>query len=51
MIRFAIGLFLVMGGVSGLDNPVDNSTTEFLIQMGIIIVGLLLMYFGTRKFQ
>lgn len=51
MIRFAIGLFLVMGGVSGLDNPVDNSTSEFLIEMGIIIVGLFLMYFGTRKFK
>ena len=51
MIRFGIGLFLIMGGVGGLDNPVDNSTTEFLIQLGIIAVGLILMYFGTRKFK
>lgn len=51
MIRFIIGLILVMGGVGGLENPVDNSTTEFMLQLGIVAFGLILMYFGTRKFK
>lgn len=51
MIRFVIGLLLIFGGVGGMENPVDNSTEEFLMQLGIIIVGFLLMYFGTRNLK
>ena len=48
MIRFIIGLLLIFGGVGGMENPVDNSTDEFLMQLGIIAVGLLLMFFPKK---
>lgn len=51
MIRFVIGLLLIFGGVGGMENPVDNSTEEFLMQLGIIIAGLLIMYWGSRSIK
>ena len=51
MIRFVIGLLLIFGGVGGLENPVDNSTNEFLIQLGIIVTGLLLMLWGSNNIK
>lgn len=51
MIRFIIGLLLIFGGVGGMENPVDNSTDEFLMQLGIIAVGLLLMFWGSRNLK
>ena len=48
MIRFIVGLFVVFGAVGGMDNAVDG---ELLPLMGIAIVGLGLIYFGTEKMK
>ena len=47
MIRFIVGLIVVMGAVGGMDAP-ENS---LLALMGIAGVGLALMYFGTEKMK
>jgi hypothetical protein len=47
MIRFILGLVIVLGAVGGMDEP-ENS---LLILMGIAAVGLTLMYFGTEKMK
>jgi hypothetical protein len=47
MIRFIVGLVIVMGAVGGMDAP-ENS---LLILMGIAGVGLALMYFGSEKMK
>jgi len=47
MIRFVLGLVIVMGAVGGMDAP-ENS---LLILMGVAAVGLALMYFGTEKMK
>jgi hypothetical protein len=47
MIRFVLGLVIVMGAVGGMDAP-ENS---LLILMGVAAVGLGLMYFGTEKMK
>jgi hypothetical protein len=47
MIRFIVGLIIVLGAVGGMDEP-ENS---LLILMGIAAVGLTLMYFGTEKMK
>ncbi len=47
MIRFVIGLIVVLGAVGGMDEP-ENS---LLVLMGIAGVGLALMYFGTEKMK
>jgi hypothetical protein len=47
MIRFIVGLIIVMGAVGGMDEP-ENS---LLILMGVAGVGLALMYFGSEKLK
>ena len=47
MIRFIVGLIIVMGAVGGMDEP-ENS---LLLLMGIAGAGLALMYFGTEKMK
>jgi hypothetical protein len=47
MIRFIVGLVIVMGAVGGMDAP-ENS---LLTLMGIAAVGLALMYFGSEKMK
>jgi hypothetical protein len=47
MIRFVVGLVIVMGAVGGMDAP-ENS---LLALMGIAAVGLALMYFGSEKMK
>jgi hypothetical protein len=47
MIRFIVGLIVVLGAVGGMDEP-ENS---LLVLMGIAGVGLALMYFGSEKMK
>ena len=47
MIRFIVGLIIVMGAVGGMDAP-ENS---LLLLVGIAAVGLALMYFGSEKMK
>jgi hypothetical protein len=47
MIRFIVGLVIVMGAVGGMEEP-ENS---LLILMGVAGVGLALMYFGSEKMK
>jgi hypothetical protein len=47
MIRFIVGLIIVMGAVGGMDAP-ENS---LLALLGIAGVGLALMYFGAEKMK
>jgi hypothetical protein len=48
MIRFIVGLFVVFGAVGGMDNATDG---ELLPLLGVALVGLALMYFGTEKMK
>ena len=48
MIRFILGLVIVLGAVGGMDNATDG---ELLPLLGITLVGLALMYFGTEKMK
>ena len=47
MIRFIVGLIVVMGAAGGMDHP-ENS---LLTLMGIAAIGLGLMYFGAEKMK
>jgi hypothetical protein len=47
MIRFIVGLVIVMGAVGGMEEP-ENS---LLILMGIAGLGLALMYLGSEKMK
>ena len=47
MIRFIVGLLVVLGAVGGMDEP-ENS---LLVLMGIAGVGLALMYLGAEKMK
>jgi len=47
MIRFIVGLIVVLGAVGGMDEP-ENSLT---LLVGIAAVGLALMYFGSEKMK
>jgi hypothetical protein len=47
MIRFIVGLVIVLGAVGGMDEP-ENS---LLVLMGVAAVGLALMYFGSEKMK
>ena len=48
MIRFIVGLFVVFGAVGGMDNATDG---DLLPLLGLAVVGLALMYFGTEKMK
>ena len=47
MIRFIVGLVIVLGAVGGMDEP-ENS---LLVLTGIAGVGLALMYLGAEKMK
>lgn len=47
MIRFLIGLLVVMGAMGGLDNP----ESPLLLLVGTAIIGLFLMYSGTNALK
>lgn len=48
MIRFLLGLLIVFGAVGEMDyNPDSN----IMIQMTVAFIGLMLMYFGSRKLK
>ena len=47
MIRFIVGLIVVLGAVGGMDEP-ENS---LLLLLGVAGVGLALMYFGAEKMK
>jgi hypothetical protein len=47
MIRFIVGLVIVLGAVGGMEEP-ENS---LLILMGIAGLGLALMYLGSEKMK
>jgi hypothetical protein len=47
MIRFIVGLIVVMGAAGGMDDP-ENS---LLTLMGVAAIGLGLMYFGAEKMK
>ena len=47
MIRFVLGLVIVMGAVGGMDDP-ENS---LLLLLGVAGVGLALMYLGSEKMK
>jgi hypothetical protein len=47
MIRFIVGLIIVMGAVGGMEEP-ENS---LLILMGVAGLGLYLMYAGSEKMK
>jgi hypothetical protein len=45
MIRFILGLLIVLGAVGGMDDP----ATPLLPSLAIAVCGLALMYFGSNK--
>ena len=49
MMRFIFGLLLVFGAVGGMD--ADPEGVNFAAQMSIAMLGLILMFFGTRKMR
>ena len=49
MMRFIFGLLLVFGAVGGMD--ADPEGVNFAAQMSIAMLGLTLMFFGTRKMR
>jgi lipopolysaccharide export LptBFGC system permease protein LptF len=51
MIKIVIGFVLIFGGVGGMENSADDSINAFLMQLGITIVGLLLMFWGSRNLK
>ena len=48
MIRFIVGLVIVLGAVGGMDNATDG---ELLPLLGVTLVGLSLMYLGSEKMK
>jgi hypothetical protein len=44
MIKFIVGLLLVYGAVGGM----EHQPLYFLEQLGIAVMGLILMWWGTR---
>ena len=47
MIRFIVGLVIVLGAVGGMDEP----ETSLSLLLGIAGGGLYLMYMGTQKMK
>ena len=50
MIRAVLGFFLVFGAVGGMENMPEATMLEFTAQMFCAVLGLALMYFGTKKY-
>ena len=49
MMRFIFGLLLVFGAVGGMD--ADPEGVNFAAQMSIAMLGVILMFFGTRRMK
>lgn len=49
MIRFVLGFLLVYGAVGGMDAEPLASTAVFAAQICFALIGLVLMYFGSKK--
>jgi hypothetical protein len=49
VIRLILGIILVFGAVGGIDAQPLASNLVFASQIGIAILGLVLMYFGANK--
>jgi len=49
MIRAILGFFLVFGAVGGMENMPEATMLEFTAQLSLAVLGLVLMYFGTKK--
>jgi hypothetical protein len=49
MIKFIFGLLLVFGAVGGMD--ADPEGINFAAQMSVAMLGLILMFFGTRTMR
>ena len=49
MIRAILGFLLVFGAVGGMEAQPLASTAEFAAQLAFAVIGLALMYFGTKK--
>jgi hypothetical protein len=49
MMRFIFGLLLVFGAVGGMD--ADPEGINIAAQMSIAMLGLILMFFGTRRMK
>lgn len=47
-IRFIVGLLLTFGAVGGMEHGTDD---ELPLQIAIAVVGLLVMYSGTRALR
>ena len=50
MIRAILGFFLVFGAVGGMENMPEATMFEFTAQLSLAVLGLVLMYFGTKKY-
>jgi hypothetical protein len=49
MMKFILGLLLVFGAVGGMD--ADPQGINIAAQMSVAMLGLILMFFGTRKMR
>ena len=49
MIRTILGIVLVFGAVGGMEVQPFASGAVFAAQIGLAVLGLVLMYFGTKK--
>jgi len=49
MIRTVLGFLMVFGSVGGMDAQPLASNAVFASQIGFAVLGLVLMYFGTKK--
>jgi hypothetical protein len=49
MIRAIVGFFLVFGAVGGMEAQPLASNAVFASQIAFAVLGLVLMYFGTKK--
>ena len=50
MIRAILGFFLVFGAVGGMETMPEATMLEFTAQISLAVLGLALMYFGTKKY-
>jgi hypothetical protein len=49
MIRTVLGFLMVFGAVGGMDAQPLASSAVFASQIGFAVLGLVFMYFGTKK--
>jgi Ca2+/Na+ antiporter len=49
MLRFIFGLVLVFGAIGGMD--ADPEGINLIAQMSVAVLGLILMFFGSRNLK